>query len=135
MVDGCGLVQPQPIPRDLACVVRSFAYLRFQQSRVGAKAFRCLLAWQAWCSLGLGMSDELFFRGKLRGGGISRGAWPGVDAAAVQLAAQRTGLRLPLRRLQADDIADGTRQGLIGQADEQIMTAADSDDRSVVPAG
>ena len=119
--DGGGLVQPQPARRGvLARVVRAAAQLRLEQRGVGAEAPRGQLAGQVRRALGLRVRDEVFFQGQLRGGGVPRDAGPRVDAAPVQLAAQRCGQRRPFRGLQAHHLAGPAGQGLLGQAEQQL---------------
>ena len=59
--------------------------------------------------------------GQLRGGGVPRDARPRVDAAPVQLAAQRCGQRRPFRGLQAHHLAGPAGQRLLGQAEQQLL--------------
>ncbi len=109
MPDGGGLVQPQPARRGvLARVVPTAAQLRLEHGLVGAKAPRGQVACQARRALGLRVRNESVLQGQLRGGSVSRGAGPGVDAAPVQLTAQRRGQRRPFRCLQARHLASPT---------------------------
>ena len=120
--DGGGLVQPQPARRGvLARVVRAAAQLRLEQRRVGAEAARGQLARQARRALRLRVRDQPLFHGQLRGGGVPRDAGPRVDAAPVQLAAQRRGQRRPLGCLQAHHLPGPPGQGLVGQAEQQLL--------------
>ena len=66
-------------------------------------------------------ASSLFFQGQLRGSGVSRGPGPGVDAAPVQLAAQRRRERRPLGRLDAHHLTGPPGQGLVGQAEQQFL--------------
>ena len=104
-----------------ACVGRAAAQLRLEQRCVGAQAARRHLARQARRALGLRVRDQLLFQGQLRGGGVPRDAGPGVHAAPVQLTAQRRGQRRPLRGLQAHHLAGPPGQGLLGQAEQQLL--------------
>ena len=121
--DGGGLVQPQPARRGmLARVVRAAAQLRLEQRagpRRGARAASSPGSRGAPCACACATS--LFFQGQLRGGGVPRGAGPRVDAAPVQLAAQRRGQRRPFGGLQAHHVAGPAGQGLLGQAEQQLL--------------
>ena len=122
MPDGRGLVQPQPARRRaLACVMRAAAQLRLEHGCVSAQLARRHLTRQARCALRLGVRDQLLFQDQLRGGGVPRGAGSGVHAAAVQLAAQRLGRRRPVGCLQAHDFPGPPGQGLLGQAEQQLV--------------
>ena len=68
-----------------------------------------------------GLRDERVFQGELRSGGVPRDARPRVDAAPVQLAAQRGGQRRPLRRLQAHHVPAPPGQGFLGQPEQQLL--------------
>ena len=90
MPDGRRLIQPQPAARGLLTrVLRAVAQLRLQQRRVGAQAPRRQLARQPRRALRLRLRDQLLLGRQLRGGGVPRDARPRVDAAPVQLPAQR----------------------------------------------
>ena len=116
------LIQPQPAARGLlARVLRALAQLRLQQRRVGAQAPRRQLARQPRRALRLRVRDQPLLGRQLRGGGVPRGARPRVDAAPVQLPAQRRRERRPLRRLQAHHIPAPPGQGLLGQAEQQLL--------------
>ena len=125
VVDGGGLVEAQAALRDvLARVVRAFAQLCLEQRGVCAEPLRRLLGRQVRRALRLGLRDQPLLGGQLRGGGVAFGAWPRVDAAAVQVAAQRVRQRRPLRGLERDDGLDVPRQCLIGQAEQQRLRGA-----------
>ena len=88
--DGGGLVQPQPALRGLlACVLRALAQLRLQQRASAPRRRAASSPRQPRRALRLRLRDQLLFGRQLRGGGVPRGAGPRVDAAPVQLAAQR----------------------------------------------
>ena len=96
VVDGGGLVETQPALRDvLARAVRALAQLCLEQRGVCAEPQRCLFGRQVRRALRLGLRDQPLLGGQLRGRGVAFGAWPRVDAAAVQVAAQRVGQRRP----------------------------------------
>ena len=110
-------------PRGVVCSRASCARscsCAAQQRRVGAQAARRQLTGQPRRTLRLRLGEELFLQGQLRGGGVPRDAGPGVDAAPVQLAAQRAGQRRPLRGLQRDHLAGSPGQGLLRQAEQQL---------------
>jgi hypothetical protein len=118
---GGGLVQAQPAPRGvLARVVRSAGQCRAELREVGDETPSGRLTGQPRRVLRLRIRDETLLQGQLGGGGVSRDARPRIDAAPVQLAAQRGGQRRPLRRLQAHHLAGPAGQSLLGQAEQQL---------------
>jgi hypothetical protein len=119
---GGRLVQAQPARRAmLARDAGAAGQCRLQLREIGAETPRGQLAGQPRRALGLRVRDQLVFHRQLRGGGVPRDAGPRVDAAAVQLAAQRRGQRRPLRSLQAHHHTGPAGQGLLGQADQQLL--------------
>jgi len=119
---GGGLVQAQPARRALlARVVRAVGQCRAELREVGAEAPRGQLAGQPRRGLRLRARDQPLLKRQLRGGGVPRDARTRIDAAAVQLAAQRGGQRRPLRGLQAHHLAGPAGQRLLGQAQQQLL--------------
>ena len=98
VLDGGGLVQPQPALRDSARVrparVPVAAPRAAQRQR--RDAARPARAADAARPCVCACATSSLFGGQLRGGRVPRGAGPGVDAAAVQLAPQRRRQRRPL---------------------------------------
>ena len=115
------LIQPQPAARSLLMrVLRAFAQLRLHQLRVDAQAPRRQLARQPRRPPRLRVRDQPLLGRQLRGGGVSRDPRPRVDAAPVQLPAQRRRERRPFGRLQAHHVPAPPGQGLLGQAQQQL---------------
>jgi hypothetical protein len=119
---GGRLVQAQPARRVVLARDAGVAgQCRLQLREIGAETPRGQLAGQPRRTLSLGVCDQFVFHRQLRGGGVSRGAEPRVDAAAVQLAAQRRGQRRPLRSLQAHHLTGPAGQGLLREAEQQLL--------------
>ena len=72
-------------------------------------------------ALRLRLRDETLLHRQLRGGGVPRDARTRIDAAAVQLAAQRRRQRRPLRCLQAHHLTGPAGQRLLAQAEQQLL--------------
>ncbi len=97
------------------------AQLRLERSRSGAQPACRYLAGHPRCAVGLRVGDQLVLCRELRGRREPRDAEPGVHAAAVQLSAQRRGQRRPQRGLQAHHLPGPPGQGLLGQAEQQLL--------------